>query len=275
MAAKAPGTFDTLIQLASDFVTRQRGMWDHTAWQEFLSDLQQRGIGLTEEVHSYLGSVLEAFKRLYDATASVAGLEKAMAGVTTRSVGFIKQHQGVWGHNEWEEFIVSLRQGSGSVSDEANSYVGGVLEAMKTLYLTLPAQAVTATVAKATTKKTTPKLAASTAKAESKPLPNWEKTQPQAKPKEASPAASPKPAAAAQPAAAAKDDLTQISGIGPSFEKKLNQQGISTYAQLAKLSDAQIQKLEETLMKIPGRIKREDWVGQAKNLMQGKGGAKK
>jgi predicted flap endonuclease-1-like 5' DNA nuclease len=64
------------------------------------------------------------------------------------------------------------------------------------------------------------------------------------------------------------DDLTRISGIGPGLAAKLKQQGITTFAQLAALSDAEIDQLEETIIKFPGRIRREDWVGQAKQLLR-------
>lgn len=63
-----------------------------------------------------------------------------------------------------------------------------------------------------------------------------------------------------------KDDLKLISGIGPSLEKKLNQQGISTFTQLANLRDKDIDSLEKTIIRFPGRIKREKWVEQAKEL---------
>jgi predicted flap endonuclease-1-like 5' DNA nuclease len=63
-----------------------------------------------------------------------------------------------------------------------------------------------------------------------------------------------------------KDDLTAIGGIGPALAKKLNAAGISSYAQLAALSDEDIQRLETDVIRFSGRIKRDDWVGQAKKL---------
>ena len=68
----------------------------------------------------------------------------------------------------------------------------------------------------------------------------------------------------------AKDDLKQISGIGPGLEKKLNREGILTLDQLAKLSDEDIAHLEESIIRFPGRIKREKWVEQAKKLSSNK-----
>ncbi|MBK7983471.1 MAG: hypothetical protein IPK09_07555 [Candidatus Competibacteraceae bacterium] len=73
--------------------------------------------------------------------------------------------------------------------------------------------------------------------------------------------------APAPPAGAATsvqpDDLKSINGIGPALEKKLQAQGIFSYRQLAALNDADITRLE-TAIKAAGRIRRDDWAGQAK-----------
>lgn len=79
----------------------------------------------------------------------------------------------------------------------------------------------------------------------------------------------PAPQAAVQPAAVARpdkpDDLKAISGVGPKLEKVLNRSGISTYAQLAALTKAEIADLDARLG-LSGRIGRDDWVGQAAAL---------
>lgn len=88
----------------------------------------------------------------------------------------------------------------------------------------------------------------------------------------------PQPAAAkasaekAAPALKAKslrvDDLKAISGIGPKLEKVLNGLGIVSYEQVAKLTKAEIVKLDDQLG-FAGRIERDDWRGQARSLMAG------
>lgn len=64
----------------------------------------------------------------------------------------------------------------------------------------------------------------------------------------------------------ANDDLKRIAGIGPGLEKKLKQEGIVSYRQIAELSPLDIQHLEATIIKFPGRILRDNWIGQAKAL---------
>ena len=64
-----------------------------------------------------------------------------------------------------------------------------------------------------------------------------------------------------------KDDLERISGIGPTLAKKLYEQGITSFKQIAELTEKQIEELEETIIKFPGRIRREDWINQAKRFL--------
>jgi poly(hydroxyalkanoate) granule-associated protein len=60
-----------------------------------------------------------------------------------------------------------------------------------------------------------------------------------------------------------KDDLKLISGIGPVLEGKLNGAGICSYRQIAALTDAAIEQIESEVIHSSGRIRREDWIGQA------------
>ena len=67
---------------------------------------------------------------------------------------------------------------------------------------------------------------------------------------------------------APKDDLKLVTGIGPGLEKKLQDVGITSFEQIANLSDLQIVDLETNVVKFTGRIKRDDWIGQAEQLMK-------
>lgn len=63
-----------------------------------------------------------------------------------------------------------------------------------------------------------------------------------------------------------KNDLTAIKGIGPFIEGKLNEIGIYTFEQVSKFDKDFIQMVTEAIQFFPGRIKRDNWVGQAKKL---------
>ncbi|CDH46599.1 hypothetical protein BN874_530028 [Candidatus Contendobacter odensis Run_B_J11] len=60
-----------------------------------------------------------------------------------------------------------------------------------------------------------------------------------------------------------KDDLKLINGIGPVLEGKLNGAGICSYRQIAALTDTAIEHIESEVIHSSGRIRREDWIGQA------------
>ncbi|MGI3164892.1 50S ribosomal protein L21 [Pseudooceanicola sp. 200-1SW] len=85
----------------------------------------------------------------------------------------------------------------------------------------------------------------------------------------AAPAAKAEKKAAAPKAAAAEgaDDLKKLSGVGPALEKKLLAAGITSFAQIAAWTEADIEKFDEELS-FKGRIQREGWVDQAKELAQ-------
>lgn len=60
-----------------------------------------------------------------------------------------------------------------------------------------------------------------------------------------------------------KDDLKKINGIGPFIENKLNDIGIFTFEQISQLDEELIEQVTAAIEFFPGRIKRDDWVGQA------------
>jgi molybdopterin-containing oxidoreductase family membrane subunit len=64
-----------------------------------------------------------------------------------------------------------------------------------------------------------------------------------------------------------KDDLKLLNGLGPAIEAKLNEIGIYTFAQIAKMTKAEYDLLDELIDTLRGRAEKDDWAGQAKGLM--------
>ncbi len=77
------------------------------------------------------------------------------------------------------------------------------------------------------------------------------------------------PEEAAAPVASGADDISLIAGIGPKILKGLNDMGMTTFAQIAGWTDADVERIE-TDLKQKGRVGREEWIEQAKELMAGK-----
>ncbi|MFL2945112.1 MAG: hypothetical protein ACJZ33_03780, partial [Candidatus Poseidoniales archaeon] len=64
----------------------------------------------------------------------------------------------------------------------------------------------------------------------------------------------------------AKDDLQVIKGIGPFIEEKLNALGIYMFVQIARMTPDLEEEVNVAIEFFPGRVKRDEWVKQAKEL---------
>ncbi|MEM1163416.1 MAG: hypothetical protein AAGJ28_20995 [Pseudomonadota bacterium] len=68
------------------------------------------------------------------------------------------------------------------------------------------------------------------------------------------------------------DDLKRIKGVGPVMEQVLNDKGVYLFHQLANFSMRDIAWVNSAIDAFPGRIERDDWVGQAQALYREKYG---
>ena len=71
-----------------------------------------------------------------------------------------------------------------------------------------------------------------------------------------------------------KDDLKQISGVGPKLERLLNQIGVYYFWQVASWNYSDVQAVDDMLDVFKGRIERDNWVAQANKLKLTPGAAK-
>lgn len=71
---------------------------------------------------------------------------------------------------------------------------------------------------------------------------------------------------AAAPSGDAADDLKKLSGVGPALEKKLHEAGITSFAQIAGWTEAELAELDETLR---NKAEKEGWIAQAQDLNKG------
>ena len=65
----------------------------------------------------------------------------------------------------------------------------------------------------------------------------------------------------------AGDDLTEIRGIGKVIERRLRELGVTSFRQLAELSQEDAKKINDAI-DFPGRVERERWIEQARTLLQ-------
>ncbi|WP_291845197.1 50S ribosomal protein L21 [Maricaulis sp.] len=76
----------------------------------------------------------------------------------------------------------------------------------------------------------------------------------------------PKAEKASAPKAAAADALTELTGVGPALATKLNEAGITTFAQIAAWTDADLDALSETITGLKTKAEKNDWINAAKAL---------
>jgi len=67
-----------------------------------------------------------------------------------------------------------------------------------------------------------------------------------------------------------KDDLKMISGIGPFIEERLHALDIYTFKQISKFTANDIDTINDAIEYFSGRIERDEWVAQAKELFHNK-----
>ncbi len=84
--------------------------------------------------------------------------------------------------------------------------------------------------------------------------------------KAAAPKAAPKAAKVPAKAAASADALTELAGVGPALATKLNEAGITTFAQIAAWTDADLDALNETITGLKAKAEKNDWINAAKAL---------
>ena len=70
-------------------------------------------------------------------------------------------------------------------------------------------------------------------------------------------------------ATAGGDDLTRIKGLGPKLAATLGELGVTRFEQIAAWSDADIDRIDAQLGRFQGRIRRDEWVEQARLLAAG------
>ena len=76
-----------------------------------------------------------------------------------------------------------------------------------------------------------------------------------------------------EPAFGEPDDLEEIAGVGPMLNQLLKDIGVFYFWQIADWGPEEVEWVDSKLLHFRGRIEREDWVGQARDLAQRPGAA--
>lgn len=86
---------------------------------------------------------------------------------------------------------------------------------------------------------------------------------------EPDPSVGSKPQTLGAPRGGAADDLKKIKGVGPKLEEVLHSMGFYHFDQIAGWSAEEVAWVDENLNGFRGRVTRDDWQSQARELMSG------
>lgn len=70
-------------------------------------------------------------------------------------------------------------------------------------------------------------------------------------------------------APAPHDDLTRIKGVGPKLAARLHTLGVTGFDDIARWDNAEIDRIDAQLGQFSGRIRRDNWIEQARLLAAG------
>jgi NADH-quinone oxidoreductase subunit E len=87
--------------------------------------------------------------------------------------------------------------------------------------------------------------------------------------KSTAPKAADKPKGLTKARGGKPDDLKLIKGVGPKLEALCNKLGFYHFDQIASWTEKEIAWVDDNLEGFKGRVTREDWVQQARDLMNG------
>ncbi len=66
-----------LLEEVGQFVTKQKGAWEHADWEAFLVKVEKLGFHLTDETKRFVGNLLEDSKHLFQVLSTKAVKPKA------------------------------------------------------------------------------------------------------------------------------------------------------------------------------------------------------
>lgn len=225
-------------------------------------DLSLEGEGaLRAEADGLRSRVKELEGRVSTRDGEVSGLKGKLAAATAGAVTAGAAVAATTGGDDDETYALEWR----------NRYLAARVKYLEGRLSEAPkAKAKPAARKKPAVKKAAPKKKlAAKKKPVAKKKPAVKKTLAAKKKPMAKKAAAPKVLYKDGPTDGPKDDLKLISGIGPKFEKDLNGKGIYYFRQIGNWKAKDVTMVEGAIDSIPGRIKRDEWVKQARGLAKG------
>lgn len=139
------GKFEEILRSATNFVEQHKGSWKHYEWIAFMTEVKKKGSEISYDLQNNIGTMLESLKEyLGYVTGSGKGSQTPLRDghplkvLSETAVNFINDTKGKWDHSAWEKFLSDLSKKGIDLSERTTSYIGNVLESVKTVYFLSP-----------------------------------------------------------------------------------------------------------------------------------------
>lgn len=130
--------FNVLMDLSAKFVEHSRGELKQGDLSGFLSELQNKGVEISDEMRSSVEVMLKSMNSYYNAVADTNGITGAVANLSDEAVRFVTDNENNWDQQKWENFLSNIRNSGLELTDETKTYVCGILDSAKEICTALP-----------------------------------------------------------------------------------------------------------------------------------------
>ncbi|MBF0517209.1 MAG: diguanylate cyclase [Nitrospirae bacterium] len=127
-----------LLDKVSGFVLARKGVWDEDGWVDLLIDAKRSGVPFSNDITQYIGSLLEAIKKLYVSALPVdADVDKVIPILCHNILDFIMERDGVWKQADWELLLVKIKTHGIEMTDNLYNVIRDLLDALNALFVLL------------------------------------------------------------------------------------------------------------------------------------------
>ncbi|MBF0319424.1 MAG: diguanylate cyclase [Nitrospirae bacterium] len=131
---KINGDIKVALSFALNFVIRQKGVWGHNDWLEFLIDLKENGFFISKNVEPYIGSLLETLKNFYLLPPPSDGtVEEKLSRICSKAADFIIETNGIWTVHEWKAFLSRIKLYGIELTEKQGLLFCAIVESVKSL----------------------------------------------------------------------------------------------------------------------------------------------
>ncbi|MBF0517271.1 MAG: diguanylate cyclase [Nitrospirae bacterium] len=130
----AHGDIKTLFTVSLKFIVRQKGVWEHNDWLDFILELKKNGIVIQRHFEVILATLLDILKRFYMLQHLSTDVEEVLSRVCWKVIDFIADTKGVWTQQDWTQFMGSIESMGIETLEQKESLLYDIVESVKAVH---------------------------------------------------------------------------------------------------------------------------------------------